>query len=73
VRELPSQQGKQLLCIPDGTRAIVQEGPIDAETFTWWRIAGAGFNGWSVATWLRLEDAIREALEPAPAQPTPDD
>jgi hypothetical protein len=72
VREQPTQQGKQLGCIPDGTRAIVQEGPIEAETFTWWRIAGNGFNGWSVSTWLRLEDAIAEALQPRP-EATPED
>jgi hypothetical protein len=70
IREQPSQQAAQLLCVPDGTRAIVQEGPVDAETFTWWRIAGEGFNGWAAGTWLRLEDAIREALEPPEASPT---
>ncbi len=34
IREQPTQQGKQLNCVPDGTKAIVQEGPKDAETFT---------------------------------------
>ena len=64
VREQPSQQGVQLACIPDGTTGIVQEGPEEAETFTWWRIAGEGFNGWAADTWLRLEDAIAAALQP---------
>jgi hypothetical protein len=70
VREQPTQQGKQLNCVPNGTKAIVQEGPTDAETFSWWRIAGDGFNGWSAGTWLRLPDAIAAALQPA-ASPTP--
>jgi hypothetical protein len=68
VRDQATQQGKQLNCIPDGTKAIIQEGPTEAETFTWWRIAGDGFNGWSAGTWLRLPDAIAAALAtPVPA------
>ena len=69
VRELPTQQGKQLNCVPNGTKAIVQEGPIEAETFTWWRIAGDGFNGWAAGTWLRLPEAIAQALA-TPVPPT---
>lgn len=71
VREQPTQQAKQLICIPDGTKAIIQEGPVEAETFTWWRIAGEGFSGWAAATWLRLPDAIAQALQPATPAPTP--
>ncbi len=72
VREQPTQQGKQLGCEYDGTKAIVQEGPVEAETFTWWRIAGDGFNGWAAGTWLRLPEAIAQALAtPVPATPTP--
>lgn len=64
IREQPTQLGKQLACMYDGTTAIVQEGPIDSETFTWWRIAGEGFNGWAAGAWLRLQDAIADALQP---------
>jgi hypothetical protein len=64
IRDNPSQTAERLNCMPDGTRAIVQEGPEDAETFTWWRIAGDGFSGWAAGTWLRLEDAIAAALQP---------
>jgi hypothetical protein len=72
VREQPTQQGKQLGCEYDGTKAIVQEGPIEAETFTWWRIAGDGFNGWAAGTWLRLPEAIAQALAtPVPPAATP--
>ena len=62
VREQPTQQAKQTICIPDGTTAIIQEGPVEAETFTWWRLAGEGFNGWAAGRWLRLPEAIAEAL-----------
>lgn len=72
IRDQATQQGKQLNCMPDGTKAIVQEGPIEAETFTWWRIAGDGFNGWAAGTWLRLPEAIAQALAtPVPATATP--
>ena len=72
VREQPTQQGKQLGCEYDGTKAIVQEGPVEAETFTWWRIAGDGFNGWAAGTWLRLPEAIAQALAtPVPPTTTP--
>jgi len=71
IREQPTQQGKQLACVPDGTQAIIQDGPTEAETFTWWKIAGQvegnGFNGWAAGTWLRLPDAIAAVL----ATPTP--
>lgn len=72
VREQPTQTAKRMICLPDGTKAIVQEGPVDAETFTWWRIAGEGFNGWAAGTWLRLQDAIAAALQPQPSA-TPDE
>lgn len=72
IREQPTQAGKRQICVPDGTKAIVQEGPVEAETFTWWRIAGEGFNGWAAGTWLRLEDAIADALKPQ-ASATPAD
>lgn len=67
IREQPTQQGAQLTCINDGAEAIIQEGPTDAETFIWWRIAGDGFNGWAAGNWLRLPEAIAQAL----ATPTP--
>ncbi len=69
IREQPTQQAKQMICMPNGTKAIIQEGPVDAETFRWWRIAGDGFNGWAAGTWLRLPDAIAQALQPATPAP----
>ncbi len=64
IREQPSQEAERQICMADGTSAIVQEGPVDAEGFTWWRISGEGFSGWGAGTWLRLEEAIRDALNP---------
>jgi hypothetical protein len=69
IREQPTQMGTQLACMPDGTRAIVHEGPVEAETFTWWRIAGEGFNGWAAGRWLRLEDVIADLFAPQDATP----
>jgi len=67
IREQPTQQSQRLDCRPDGTRAIIQEGPVEAETITWWRVAGEGFVGWAAGTWMRLPEAIAQALNP----PTP--
>ena len=76
IREQPTQQGKKLACEPDGSKAIVQEGPVQAETLTWWRIAGqdpAGnaFSGWAAGRWLRLPEAIAQALQPPTPAPPP--
>lgn len=72
IREQPTQQANQLDCQPDGATAIIQEGPVEAETITWWRIAGEGFNGWAAGTWLRLPEAIEQALNPPTPTPTED-
>ena len=76
TREQPTQQAKQTSCQPDGSKAIVQEGPVQAETFTWWRVsgqdaAGNGFGGWAAGRWLRLPDAIAQALQPPTPTPAP--
>jgi hypothetical protein len=69
VREQPTQQAMRQICLADGTTGIIQEGPTEAEGFTWWRISGEGFSGWAAGTWLRLEESIRDALQPQ-ASPT---
>jgi hypothetical protein len=71
IREQPSLEAARTICMPDGTTAIVQEGPVDAEGYTWWRITGEGFAGWAAGDWLRLEEAIRDALEPRTPTPSP--
>lgn len=71
IREQPTQSANKANCMPDGTKAIIQEGPVVAETFTWWRIAGDGFNGWAAGTWMRLPEAIAQALTPPTPTPAP--
>ena len=71
IREQPTVEAARTICMPDGTTAIVQEGPVEADGFTWWRIAGEGFSGWGAGDWLRLEEAIRDALNPPTATPGP--
>ena len=72
VREQPTVQGKQQICISDGTKAIIAEGPIEVDNYVWWRITGEGVNGWAAGTWLRLPEAIAQALQPvATATPSP--
>ena len=46
--------------------------PVEAETITWWRIAGEGFAGWAAGTYMRLPEAIAQALNPPTPTPTPD-
>ena len=73
IRDQPTQQSVPAIdCRPDGTEAIIQEGPIEAETITWWRIAGEGFAGWAAGTYMRLPEAIAQALNPPTPTPTPD-
>jgi hypothetical protein len=75
IRERASQSSERLQCVSDGTRAIVQESTsVEAEGFTWWRIAGQavtgeGFNGWAAGTWLRLEGEIARIF----STPEPED
>jgi len=74
VRDTPSTKGKQIICVPQGTKAIIQDGPQQGENYTWWKLSGAqgdvGFAGWAADKWLRLPEAIAQALQPQ-ASPTP--
>jgi hypothetical protein len=72
IREQPTQEAMRVDCRPDGTTAIIQEGPVDAETITWWRVAGEGFTGWAAGTWMRLPEAIAQALNPPTPTPAAD-
>jgi hypothetical protein len=74
IHDTPSQTGKQSACEAQGATGIIQEGPTQAENFTWWRVSGNGpagaFNGWAVDKWLRLSSAIAQLLQPPAATPT---
>jgi hypothetical protein len=67
IREQPSIAAARTICMPDGTEAIILEGPVEAEGYTWWRVAGDGFNGWAVSVYMRLPEAIEQLF----ATPTP--
>lgn len=60
IREQPSTQANRMICMADGTQAFVMEGPVEAEGFTWWRVAGEGFDGWAVSVYMRLPEAIQD-------------
>ena len=74
VRDTPSTKGKQIACVPQGTKAIIQDGPQQGESYTWWKVSGdagtGGFAGWAADKWMRLPEAIAQALQPQ-ATPTP--
>jgi len=48
-RASPSTSAEVLTCQLDGTRAVVAEGPVDADGQTWWRLEGFG---WGSAQYL---------------------
>ncbi len=74
VREQPTQQAKRTGCISLGTTGILQDGPVQAETYTWWKISGTdkdgtAYDGWAVDKYMRLPDALIAVLQPQ-ATPT---
>ena len=67
IREQPALTAARTICMPDGNEAIILDGPIEADGFTWWQVAGDGFNGWAVDVYMRLPEAILQLF----ATPTP--
>lgn len=49
IRTQPSLNAAVVRCAPDGTRAMVAQGPQDAEGYRWWNLAGLG---WAAEPWL---------------------
>jgi hypothetical protein len=69
IREQPALAAARTICMADGTEAIIQDGPIDADGFTWWQVAGDGFAGWAVDVYMRLPEAIAQLYEtPVPTE-----
>jgi hypothetical protein len=67
VRAAPGIKEAAVDCIADGTVIVLEEGPVDADGFQWWRPEGR--SGWVAGDWLRYAD---ESATPAPATtPTP--
>jgi probable HAF family extracellular repeat protein len=61
ARAQPSRTAALVKCLPDGTVAVVLDGPRSADGFTWW-LLDAG--GWVVADYLR--PASGQGAAPAP-------
>jgi hypothetical protein len=43
------REGKELSCQPDGAKARVVSGPVEADDITWWQLDGLG---WGSAEFL---------------------
>jgi hypothetical protein len=63
VHDQPAIAAPVSACIPDGTTAIVAEGPVQADGYTWWWLNGLG---WVAADYL-LPSASINASPPAAA------
>lgn len=54
VRDGPGSGYGRVTVASDGTSGYVRGGPVEAGTFTWWRIAyNAGYDGWTAGRYLR--------------------
>ena len=58
IRERPGVLAPQVNCLDDGTVLTIEDGPVEADDFEWWRIG----DGWAAGPWLRY-------AEDAPATP----
>lgn len=67
IREQPAVAAAATICMGDGNTAIILDGPIDADGYTWFNVAGEGFSGWAIETYMRLPEAIAQLY----ATPTP--
>jgi hypothetical protein len=66
VRDAPGLKQNAVDCIADGTVIVLEDGPVEADGFQWWRPQGR--SGWVAGDWLRYAD---ETATPAPAAATP--
>ncbi len=69
VRVSPSVKADAVDCIPDGTSIVLQDGPVTADGYDWWRPVDR--SGWVASDWLRYPDETN-VTPTAPADtPTP--
>jgi hypothetical protein len=66
VRVAPGIKEAAVDCIADGTEIILEDGPVEADGYQWWRPQGR--SGWVAGDWLRYVD---ETATPAPGAATP--
>lgn len=57
IREGPSMAAKVMQCLPDGARLKLENGPVAADGYQWWRLEGLG---WAVSNYL---SALAPSLE----------
>lgn len=65
IREQPSVAAAATICMGDGATAVILDGPVDAEGYTWFQVAGEGFSGWAIETYMRLPEAIQQLFPTA--------
>jgi hypothetical protein len=53
VRESPRLTARIRHCLADGTQVVVEEGPMEADGYRWWRLRT--YNGWSVEDYLKYD------------------
>jgi hypothetical protein len=58
VRAEPSISGARVTVMPNGTKAKVIDGPVEANGYTWWKVTGfnaqnPALEGWCAQTFLR--------------------
>jgi hypothetical protein len=67
VHDQPATSANQVSCLPDGTQAVITDGPQSANSYTWWKLDGLG---WVVADYLTATGpgsiAPASAGQPAP-------
>lgn len=78
VRTSPTTSAGEVACLPDGTQAVISDGPQIADGYTWYKL---GDQGWSVADYLAVANggssvpapaiAAAPAASPAPATDAP--
>jgi len=66
VRVAPSIKEAAVDCIADGTVIILEDGPVTADGYEWWRPEGR--SGWVAGDYLRYAD---DNATPSPASATP--
>jgi hypothetical protein len=61
----PSVKEAAVDCIADGTVIVLEDGPVEADGYQWWRPEGR--SGWVVGDYLRYAD---ESATPSPVTTT---
>lgn len=56
-------------CLADGTEVTIDEGPVEADGFQWWRLEDR--SGWVAGDYLRYPEGTGTPT-PVPATPTPE-